>query len=63
MDTKRKSTDSAISNAMIEAGMSADILNRGKDADDADLVVEIFRAMEQARRSDHGVSIDDHPGP
>ena len=63
MEQARKTIETSISESMIEAGINADILNRGKDADVAELVIEIFRAMELARRSDHGAGVGDHPGP
>jgi len=55
--------DTIVTKQMVDAGIDANLLNRGKDADSGELVKEIYRAMELARL-ELGVSkSNDHQVP
>ena len=42
--------DTIVTKQMVDAGIDANLLNRGKDADSGELVKEIYQAMELARQ-------------
>lgn len=52
--------DTIVTKQMIDAGIDANLLNRGKDADSGELVKEIYRAMELARQDLRAVQLDEH---
>ena len=52
--------DTIVTQQMIDAGIDANLLYRGKDADSGELVKEIYRAMELERQDPRVVQLDEH---
>ncbi len=52
--------DTIVTKQMVDAGIDANLLNRGKDVDSGELVKEIYRAMELARQEPRAVQLDEH---
>ena len=52
--------DTIVTKQMVDAGIDANLLNRGKDVDSGELVKEIYRAMELARQEPRAVRLDEH---
>ena len=52
-----------ITSKMIDAGIDANLVNRGTNSDIEDLVSEIYRAMESERQNDRAAQPIDHPAP